>query len=80
MIQEVLGHSDFQTTADIYAHVVEAMRDEATKAMDDIFDSKKNPVVAPVVAFVVSETIQMSCNVNHAIRLSRMWKENGHTA
>ncbi len=29
-IQEILGHADFQTTANIYSHVVEAMRDEAT--------------------------------------------------
>ena len=58
MIQEVLGHADFQTTANIYSHVVETMRDEATQAMNDIFDSKKNPDVAPVVAFEKSTTIQ----------------------
>jgi integrase len=58
MIQEVLGHSNFQTTANIYSHVVETMRDEATQAMNDIFENKKNPVVAPVVAFEKSTTIQ----------------------
>jgi integrase len=57
MLQEILGHSDFQTTANIYAHVAEAMRDEATQAMNSIFDSPKNPVVAPVVAFEKSTTI-----------------------
>ena len=46
-VQEVLGHSDFQTTSNIYVHVVEAKRDEETKALDDIFDSNRNPVVAP---------------------------------
>ena len=58
MIQEILGHSSYTTTMNLYVHVVEAMRDEATNAMNDIFDSQKNPVVAPVVAFGVSETIQ----------------------
>jgi integrase len=58
MIQEILGHANFQTTANVYSHLVEAMRDEATNAMNDIFDGKKNPVVAPVVAFEKSTTIQ----------------------
>jgi integrase len=56
-IQEILGHASFQTTANIYSHVVEAMRDEATDAMNEIFDSK-NPDVAPIVAFEKSTTIQ----------------------
>jgi integrase len=58
MIQEILGHANFQTTANVYSHLVEAMRDEATDAMNDIFDGKKNPDVAPVVAFEKSTTIQ----------------------
>jgi integrase len=56
MIQEILGHANFQITADLYSHLVEAMRDEATDA-NEIFDSK-NPDVAPVVAFEKSTTIQ----------------------
>jgi integrase len=58
MIQEILGHANFQITADLYSHLVEAMRDEATDAMNDIFDCRKNPDVAPVVAFEKSTTIQ----------------------
>jgi integrase len=57
MIQEILGHANFQITADLYSHVARAMRDEATDAMNEIFDSK-NPDVAPVVAFEKSTTIQ----------------------
>jgi integrase len=57
LIQEYLGHANFQITADLYSHLVEAMRDEATQAMNEIFDSK-NPDVAPVVAFEKSTTIQ----------------------
>jgi len=57
MIQEILGHANFQITADLYSHLVEALRDEATNAMNEIFNSK-NPDVAPVVAFEKSTTIQ----------------------
>jgi integrase len=35
-VQEMLGHSNFATTANIYAHVLPAMRRDAATQMDSI--------------------------------------------
>jgi integrase len=37
LIQEILGHSNFATTADIYSHVLPSMRKEAANKWDDEF-------------------------------------------
>ena len=41
-VQEILGHSSFNTTANVYAHVLPAMKREAADKMDEVF--------APVVS------------------------------
>jgi integrase len=37
VVQELLGHSNFSTTANIYAHVLPSMQQEAMNKMDDFF-------------------------------------------
>jgi integrase len=37
VVQEILGHSDFATTANIYAHVLMELQDSAMSKMDDLF-------------------------------------------
>lgn len=37
VVQEILGHSNFSTTANIYSHVLPSMQQEAMKKMDDLF-------------------------------------------
>jgi len=36
VIQDILGHSNIATTANIYAHVLPAMRQDAMKKMDEL--------------------------------------------
>jgi integrase len=37
VVQEILGHSNFSTTANVYAHVLPAMQKEAAAKMDELF-------------------------------------------
>jgi integrase len=37
VVQEILGHSNFSTTMDIYSHVLPSMQQEAMGKMDDLF-------------------------------------------
>jgi integrase len=37
VVQELLGHSNFSMTANIYAHVLPSMQQEAMNKMDDFF-------------------------------------------
>jgi integrase len=53
VIQEILGHSTFQITADTYSHLVSNELSDAMKAMDDLFSKpadSSTPVVAGIVA------------------------------
>ena len=36
-VQEILGHASFNTTANVYAHVLPSMKREAAEKMDEIF-------------------------------------------
>jgi integrase len=36
VVSRILGHADFATTADVYAHLTPAMLDHAAKRMDGI--------------------------------------------
>jgi len=39
-IQDILGHSSFNVTANLYAHVGEQLRREAADAMDAVLASR----------------------------------------
>ena len=39
--QKILGHADFNTTMDIYSHVLEEMEQETADKLDDIFSDEK---------------------------------------
>lgn len=41
VVSEMLGHADVGITLSVYAHVLPDMQDEAAKAMDSFFGSKK---------------------------------------
>jgi integrase len=45
-VQEILGHSSFSTTANVYSHVLPAMKQEAAARMDAVF-SPVAPNLAP---------------------------------
>jgi integrase len=47
-VQEILGHSSFNTTANVYAHVLPSMKREAADRMDDVF--------APVASSLASNS------------------------
>jgi integrase len=47
-VQEILGHSSFNTTANVYAHVLPSMKREAADRMDEVF--------APVASSLASST------------------------
>jgi integrase len=53
-VQLILGHSNYQITADTYTHVLPSVLKDAMTTMNSIF----SPVVAPVVALGTHETIQ----------------------
>ena len=36
-VQEILGHSSFNTTANVYAHVLPSMKREAADRIDEVF-------------------------------------------
>lgn len=58
MVQEILGHSSFQITMDLYSHVVEEQREAATDAMERMFGDPQKANVAPNVALMGSTRIQ----------------------
>ena len=45
-IQEILGHSSISITADLYAHLGEQLKREATDAMD-AFMGEYRPILEP---------------------------------
>jgi integrase len=47
-VQEILGHSNFSTTANVYAHVLPSMKREAADRMDEVF--------APVASSLASSS------------------------
>jgi integrase len=58
MIQELLGHSSAQITAEFYAHVVAGQRNEASNIMQQLLGAEESPTVAPTVARLKTLTIQ----------------------
>ena len=54
-VQEILGHSNFQITADLYTHLLPSQLRDAMQTMNDIFEK---PVVAPVVAPTTRQVVQ----------------------
>ena len=62
MVQEILGHSSFQITMELYGHVVAEQRGAATQAMEDMFGTgRSTPVLrtdAPTDAPRKQQTIQ----------------------
>ena len=54
-VQQILGHSNFQITADLYTHLLPSQLRDAMQTMNDIFEK---PVVAPVVAPTARQVIQ----------------------
>ncbi|MBB5329995.1 tyrosine-type recombinase/integrase [Tunturiibacter gelidoferens] len=56
MIQEMLGHSSAQITAEFYAHVVAGQRNEASNVMQRLLGAE-SPTVVPTVAPRASTTV-----------------------
>jgi len=57
IVQEIMGHSNYQITADIYSHVLPSALTDAAETMNRIF-SRADEVVAVVVAPTESATVQ----------------------
>jgi integrase len=55
IVQEILGHANFQITGDLYTHVLPSQLREAMQTMNDIF---AKPDVAPDVAPTTRQRIQ----------------------
>jgi integrase len=55
IVQEIMGHANFQITMDTYSHVLPSQLRDAMETMNDIFEK---PVVAPVVAPTTRQRIQ----------------------
>jgi len=58
MVQEILGHSSFQITMELYGHVVKEQREAATEAMEGMFGSTQKANVGPNVGHGTSTTVQ----------------------
>jgi integrase len=54
-VQEILGHANFQITADLYTHLLPSQLRDAAQTMNDIFEK---PDVAPDVAPTTRQPIQ----------------------
>jgi integrase len=57
-VQEILGHSSFQITMELYGHVVVEQREAATDAMERMFGDAQRADVGPIVGLGGSTRIQ----------------------
>lgn len=69
MISDILGHSQISLTADTYAHILPALKQEAADAMDDLFSQ---PAATGSDSFTASVSPETGTKIRPPLRLIRV--------
>lgn len=57
VVQEILGHSNFQITSDLYTHLMPTAMDEAMQVMDTLFSGPEVPTAPKTAPKTVAEIV-----------------------